>query len=216
MRTIDLGSWPRRSHFETYRDAHVPHFNVCADVDVTDTRLTARSRGVPVTAAIVYVTARSANEIPEFRRRIRGETVIEHDLVHPSMTVMGEGGLFGFCFFDYQPDFPAFVEHYEQTTARAKRDPNLSDPPGRDDLLFMTAIPWVSFTSFMHPVVAIPVDSIPRLAWGGFKREGDRVRMPLSVQGHHSLMDGLHVGQYFERVQRYFSNPESFVTTDRR
>lgn len=30
-------------------------------------------------------------------------------------------------------------------------------------------------------------------------------------QGHHSLMDGLHVGRYFGRIQDYFAQPERFA-----
>jgi chloramphenicol O-acetyltransferase type A len=35
--------------------------------------------------------------------------------------------------------------------------------------------------------------------------------MPLSVQGHHALMDGLHVGRYYEIAQTYLQNPGSFL-----
>lgn len=211
MRTIDLEKWPRRNHFETYRDAHVAHFNVCADVDVGATLMAFEDSGVPVTAAIVYVTARAANDVPEFRYRIRGRTVVEHEVVHPSSTVMVGNELFSFCTFDYTDDFPVFAKHYEEMTARAKENPSLEDQPGRDDLLFMTAIPWVSFTSFAHPVLETPIDSIPRIAWGRFRRAADEWKMPLSVQGHHSLMDGLHVGRYYGRIQEYFAQPERFA-----
>ena len=81
---------------------------------------------------------------------------------------------------------------------------------GRDDLLFMTAIPWVSFTSFMHPL-KFPVDSVPRFAWGKFFEDGESLKMPLSVQAHHAVMDGLHMGRYFELVQEYFQQPESVL-----
>ncbi|RME51569.1 MAG: chloramphenicol acetyltransferase, partial [Caldilineae bacterium] len=29
----------------------------------------------------------------------------------------------------------------------------------------------------------------------------ERLRMPVSVQAHHALMDGLHAGRYFQRLQ---------------
>ncbi len=212
MRTIDLESWPRREHFLTFLDAHQPHFNVCVDVNLTETRRAARQRGVPITGAIVYVVARAANDIPEFRHRIRDRTVVEHDIVHPTSTVMLEGNLFGFCLYDYSEKFSAFLENYLDQMAFARSHPTLSDPPGRDDLLFMTAIPWVAFTSFAHPILTIPVDSIPRIAWGRFHLEGGMVRMPVSVQGHHSLMDGFHVGRFYERVEHYFRTPEAFMT----
>ena len=48
-----------------------------------------------------------------------------------------------------------------------------------------------------------PVDSIPRIAWGKFFSKGDRIKMPLSVQIHHALADGIHVGRYFNLVQEY-------------
>jgi chloramphenicol O-acetyltransferase type A len=35
--------------------------------------------------------------------------------------------------------------------------------------------------------------------------------MPLSVQVHHALMDGLHVGRYYERVGQYMSDPETLL-----
>ena len=75
----------------------------------------------------------------------------------------------------------------------------------------MTAIPWVSFTSFSHPILAVPMDSVPRFAWGKFYEEGDLVKMPLSVQGRHALVDGLHMGRYYQRVQTYLSEPASFL-----
>jgi chloramphenicol O-acetyltransferase type A len=76
-------------------------------------------------------------------------------------------------------------------------------------LLFMTAIPWVSFTSFMHPMNLQPPDSVPRFAWGKFFKDGDRIKMPLGVQVHHALMDGIHVGRYYNAVQEYLGMPES-------
>ena len=68
---------------------------------------------------------------------------------------MADNDLFTFCQFDYTDNFPVFAKQYEEMTARVKENPTLEDPPGRDDLLFMTAIPWVPFTSFAHPVPAL-------------------------------------------------------------
>jgi hypothetical protein len=35
MWTIDLETWPRRGHFELFRDWDYPHLDVCADIDPT-------------------------------------------------------------------------------------------------------------------------------------------------------------------------------------
>jgi chloramphenicol O-acetyltransferase type A len=209
---IDTSSWSRTQQFEMFRRSHLPYFNVCADVEVTETRRACRVRGVSVTAAIVYLVAAAANQIPEFRQRIRGDDVVEHAVVHPASTVMAANDLFAFCTYEFCDDFSAFVAGYEEATTHAKQHPSLEDPVDRDDLLFMTAIPWVSFTSFSHPVLSVPVDSIPRFAWGRFYEREGSVIMPFSVQGHHALMDGLHVGRYFEYFQDAIQEPDAYMT----
>jgi chloramphenicol O-acetyltransferase type A len=75
----------------------------------------------------------------------------------------------------------------------------------------MTSIPWVSFTGFVHPIHMHPVDSVPRFSWGKYFTDDDRIKMPLSVQGHHALMDGFHVGRYFQQVQKYLDTLESWI-----
>ena len=95
--------------------------------------------------------------------------------------------------------------------AHVKEHPTLENEPGRDDLLYMTALPWVSFTSFNHPMRLHPADSVPRFAWGKFFQQGERLLMPLSVQGHHALMDGIHMGKYYGEVENILQHPEVFL-----
>jgi chloramphenicol O-acetyltransferase type A len=207
MRKIDMRTWSRRKHFEVYRAFDHPHFGMCADVDVTSFYATAKQRGYSLNLAIVYALTRTANGIAEFRQRIRGGEVVEHEIVHPSTTILTEEELFSFCTIEYVEDFAAFAAGAEEKIAYLKENPTLEDEPGQDDLLFMTAIPWVSFTSFRHPVHLQPADSVPRLAWGKIFEEGERRKMPLDVQVHHALMDGVHVGKYFAGVQAIFDRP---------
>jgi chloramphenicol O-acetyltransferase type A len=110
----------------------------------------------------------------------------------------------------YTDDFSVFTTRATEQIEYVLRHPHIKDEPGEDNLLYMTAIPWVSFTGFMHPI-DFPVDSIPRFAWGKFFQDGQNLKMPLSVQGHHALMDGLHMGRYYEKVQDYLRQPNLFI-----
>ncbi len=198
---------PRREHFNVFSTFDQPHFNICANVDLSTFIPYIKQRGYSFTIALVYVITRASNEIPEFRQRIREGKVIEHEIVHPSGTILVDEDIFSFCTFDYFEDFSEFAPRAAEMIAFVKEHLTLNDEPGRDDLLYMTAIPWISFTSFMHPLHMSPADSIPRFAWGKIFEDGERLRMPLSVQGHHALMDGLHVAKYYEKVQDYFDHP---------
>ena len=210
-RTIDLATWPRRKHFELFRGMAYPYFNVCADVDVTALVRAVKQRKASFTAHIVYPLAKAANAIPAFRQRIRGGTVVEHRVVHPSITVLTDDELFAFCWMTYVEDGRAFVRSAAAAIERARKVSSIEDAPGRDDFLFMTAIPWVSFTSLMHPVPLSPADSVPRIAWGRYRAQGDRTVMPLCVHAHHGLMDGIHVGRFFEQVQQSIDDVEQWA-----
>ena len=213
MRQIDLETWPRRAHFEVFSNFDYPHFNLCANVDLTAFFPAVKQHGISINVAIVYLLARAANTIPEFRQRIRGKNVVEHEIVHPSSTILTDDDLFTFCTFEYHEDFSEFAASAVERIAHVKAHPTLEDEPEKDDLLFMTSIPWVSFTSLMHPLQLYPADSVPRFAWGKFFEEGEHLKMPLSVQGHHALMDGLHVGRYYAEVQAYLQEPEVVLGT---
>jgi chloramphenicol O-acetyltransferase len=87
MRCIDLRTWPRREHFHLYSAFDHPHFGLSANVDLTAFYSEVRQRGSSIAVAIVYAIARAANAIPEFRYRIRGADVVEHEIVHPSTRI---------------------------------------------------------------------------------------------------------------------------------
>jgi chloramphenicol O-acetyltransferase type A len=210
MRIIDLETWPRRKHYEWLKAYEMPHFNMCANMDITAFKTAVKERSVSFTIAVVYLIARTANDVPEFRQRIRGDEVVEHETVHPSTTYLTEGDLFSFCHMPYEDDFSVFAQRAERNIEFIRENPTIKDEPGRDDLLFLTSIPWVSFTGFMHPMRLNP-DSVPRIAWGKFFQEDERLKMPVSVQAHHALVDGVHMGRYFEIMQEYLDHPESYI-----
>ncbi|HEY1013265.1 MAG TPA: CatA-like O-acetyltransferase [Herpetosiphonaceae bacterium] len=211
MRTIDMASWPRRKHFEIYHRLTYPHFSLCAAVDVTALYGACKQRGLSFNISATYLLARAANLLAPFRLRIRGDSVVEHEAVHPSPTVLTDGDLFSFCSITYDPSYAAFAALAAERIAAVKAQIVLEDGPGQDDLLFMTSIPWVSFTSMQHPVHLNPIDSVPRIAWGKFRFEEGARMMPLAVQVHHALMDGVHVGRYYELAQELLDHPQEVL-----
>lgn len=207
MRVIDMNTWPRREHYKFLSSFNHPHFSMCANVDLTIFRPAVKEQGVSFTVAFLYVLARAANAVREFRYRIQAGIVVEHEIVHPAVTLLVEDDLFAFCMVGYAEDFVEFAARAAARMAHAKAHPSLKNEPGQDNLLYISVLPWVSFTSFAHPMQFHPADSIPRFAWGKFFEEGEALKMPLSVQGHHALMDGIHMGRFYTKVQELLDEP---------
>lgn len=207
MREIDLENWPRRAHYEMFRKMAFPHFSLTTIVELSNFYQYLKKQELSFTIGMIYLLAKTANQIPEFRCRIRDETVIEHDIIHPSCTILTDDNLFAFCSVRFSEDFQDFAALAAERIALVKTDPTLDDSDWADSLLFMTSLPWISFTSMHHPNSST-TDSVPRVAWGKYLIEADTIRMPLNIQAHHGLIDGLHVGQFFDQFQAYLDDPE--------
>lgn len=208
VRRIDREGWPRREAYELFRGFGFPYVSVTADVDVGALRGSVHARGTSFTVGLVYVLARAANEVPEFRQRVRDGGAVEHAVVHPSITVLADDGTFRFVTLRYSSQFARFAADAAERIERARGAGSLWSEPDRDDLLFMTAIPWVAFTGMVHPVPLEPPDSVPRIAWGKYREVGGRLAMPLNVQAHHALVDGIHIGRLFGQVEQLLATPD--------
>lgn len=207
MREIDFENWPRRAHFEMFQKMAFPHFSLTTIVELSNFYRYLKKQERSFTIGIMYLLAKTANQIPEFRCRIRGETVIEHEIIHPSCTILTDDNLFAFCSVRYSENFQDFAARAAERIALVRANPTLDDSDWADSLMFMTSLPWISFTSMHHPNIST-TDSVPRVAWGKFSKEDETIRMPLNIQAHHGLIDGLHVGQFFDQFQAYLNAPE--------
>lgn len=216
---LDTSAWSRRRQLEFFQGYDRPFFNLCAPVEVTGLRELCRRSGHSFFLASHYLALRAANAVPEFRYRLRGDRVLVHPRVHGGSTVLRDDETFTFAYFDYTDDFASFVEAAAPELERLKTGPAPFDPQDeRDDLIHFSVIPWVAFTSFQHARRTNPEDSVPKIVFGkvyedrvfdGDDPEGRKVeRMPVSVEVHHALMDGLHAGRFFSELEGEYRKPK--------
>jgi chloramphenicol O-acetyltransferase type A len=210
LRVIDPATWSRREAFELFRGFGFPYLSVTADVNVSVLHRTHHRRGFSFTVGLAHALATAANEVPALRQRLRGDVVVEHAVVHPSITVLADGDAFRFATLRYDPAFLRFAADAGERIDRARHAETLWSEPDRDDLLFMTTLPWVSFTAVVHPVPLDPPDSVPRIAWGRFRIVGRRVLLPLNIQAHHALVDGIDIGRFFQGVGEICASRAAF------
>jgi chloramphenicol O-acetyltransferase type A len=208
-RYLDLDGWKRRQHFEFFKGFDNPFFNICVNLDVTNLLgLTRSDASVSFFIAYHFLSMRAANEVEPFRYRLRDEGVLVHDRIHAGTTFLLADETFTFVYFDYAEEFEVFQKSAREMIEKAKSGKSrLDEREDRDDLIHHSVLPWVSFNSISHARNWGRPDSIPKIAFGKYRADNERVLMPISVEVHHALMDGLHVGRYFEKLARSFADP---------
>ncbi len=204
MREIDIATWPRKSIYDFFRKLAHPQYSLTVNLDAGSVMTVAKPAGIRPFQAILYAILEAANSVPEMRQRMRdhGQRVVEHKRIHPGITAPISGDRFAFCCFDHDPDWDVFHERCTQAMDEAQKQTELHDcGMGRDDYLFLSCAPWTAFTS-LHQVYGDGDDCAPRIVWGKVHLDAGAWRVPVAVQAHHGLVDGLHIARFLEELQK--------------
>lgn len=198
---IDMNTYPRLSHFRYFHSLAFPYIGLTANVDVTNPVRYAKEHGASTFLAVLWVASRAANAVPELRQRIEDDAIAEYDHCLFGHTVALEDHTFCNCTTDCRMPLDTFLADAAARQEKAKHHPGfLNEKEDESGMVFASCVPWVAFTQCVQPV-PIPADSNPRIVFGKYIREGDRVLMPLHIQCNHALVDGYHVAEFFRIFQ---------------
>jgi len=204
---VDLNNWDRKEHFNFFHRMDYPQFNICANIDVTNFLRYVRENELLFYYAMIHTSTYIANQTVNFRYRIREGNVILHEKIHPSFTEIEDGNdLFKFVTVEMKDDIFEFNKYAEEKAKNQKTYFALNELFGRDDFIYITCIPWISFTHLSHTISLNKDDSVPRISWGKYFMENKKVLLPFSVQVNHALVDGVHIGQYLTELQNYIDS----------
>ena len=210
MKEIDIGTWPRKGHYLFFSGMDYPHFNICFDIEITDLLPRLKDRGLPFYHSMVYLSAVSANMVEEFRYRARDGKVVLHDSVTPSFTDMDEGSdLFKMVTVGLTGNLDMFTKEARRKSQEQKEPFVASDFIGRDDHIYITSIPWISFTHISHTIKLGKNDSVPRISWGKYCERDSKILLPFSVQVNHAFADGIHIARYRDAIMENIGRIDS-------
>ncbi len=197
---IDLTAYPRASHFRYFLNMGYPYVGMTVQADITEFYHWQKQNGVPFFLAFLWCAARAVKRVPAFRQRIRDGEILEYPWCPSSHTVAREDGTYAYCQLDCRGDFASFLKRALPLHEEAARHGTIEEDTS--DMLpyfYVSTVPWVHYTSVTQPT-PIPADSNPRLVWGKYAAEGERITMPVTVLCHHGLVDGRQIGDFYREL----------------
>jgi chloramphenicol O-acetyltransferase type A len=212
-RYLDLAGWSRREAFDYFRGFDKPYFNVCVRVDAAPLKAAVKARGVGSFAlAYHFIALRLANAVEPFRYRLQDGRVRILDDIAGGTTVLRDDDSFGFAYLPHSTDWSQFAASGSAAIAAARQRQGGFEPRvGFDELIHFTTLPWLHFSSFSHARNWRREDSIPKISFGRADVDGSRLWLPVSVEVHHALMDGLHVGRYVQALEAAMAEPMAWL-----
>jgi chloramphenicol O-acetyltransferase type A len=204
MKIIDINTWKRKEHFNFFSQFDEPFFGIVSEVDCTKAFQFTENEDLSFFAYYLHKSLVAANNIDEFKYRIKDEKVVLFDKIDASPTIGREDGTFAFSFIKFNSDFNVFYKSLLKEMNKVKNSNGLRATNDSEilDVIHFSSIPWIKFTGLTHARNYKFVDSCPKITFGKTYYNNNKLLMPVSVNAHHGLVDGKHIGDYFELFQK--------------
>ena len=201
---IDEKTWKRAMHCAVFRNCVEPAFCVTFELDITNFLKKIKEQKYSFTMAMIYAVSKSANEIEEFRYRFVDSKVVLFDKIDTAFTYLNkETELFKVV---NVPLTDTMAEYVAIATKKANEQQEYFTGPLGNDVFQFSPMPWVSYTHISHTNSGKKDNATPLFDWGKYYEKDGKIVMPVSVQAHHSFVDGIHVGQFVDRLQEYLDS----------
>ena len=200
-RLLDLNTWPRKPHFDFFRQFEEPFFGITAEVNCAHAYEYCKATSSSFFLYYLHKSLVAANRIEPFRYRIEGDLVVVHDQVNASPTINRMDGTFGFGYMNYLEDFEEFSREAQAEIESVRSRNDLFPSTSGENVIHYSSLPWIKFTSISHARSFSFRDSVPKISFGKMTSESGWMKMPVSIHVHHALMDGWHVGMYLDMFQ---------------
>lgn len=205
---LNRDTWNRKEHFDFFNRFEEPYFGLTFDIDVTNARRFCKENGQPFFLYYHFLATKVTNNIEAFRMRIEDEDLVVYDTIHASTTIMREDKTFSFSFIPFKGDLDVFVKDglAEIERVNSTSGIGMKGDSARLDIIHFSTIPWIPFKGLTHARPFALKDSAPKISFGKITRSGEQELMPVSIFSNHALVDGYHVGQFYEQFQELLAS----------
>lgn len=203
---LNLDTWNRKEHFLFFKQMEEPFFGITTTIDCSIAYEKSKALGISFFTYYLHKTLIAVNKIEPFRYRIINDEVYVFDQIDVSATILRDDKTFGFSYMNYSEDIHEFAKIVTLEIERIQNTEGLFTRLFPENLIHFSALPWVNFSSFSHARSFTFPDSCPKISFGKMMDENGKKTMAMSVHVHHGLMDGYHVGEFVNELQKVMND----------
>ena len=199
-RIIDPKETTRAMAFELWMKAPNPMVTFFKTLDVTNLIRVSRRRGLKFNMLLDFCIGKAAAGVKEFYILPVGDQLIAYDSIAVNTIVKNRTGEVSSCDILFTEDLDRFNREYLEHTARVAQTCVDRDLSENSMVIGTSAIIDTEIDGAVG--MNSGIFNNPFIIWGRWRRRFLRYTLPISLQFHHTQMDGAHAGRFLERVQQ--------------
>mgnify|MGYP001050596608 FL=1 len=198
MREINPAETTRAYAFEMWMKAPMPMVTFFKKLDVTRLRRYGRRHGLKFNMLMCWCIGRAASQVKEFYMLPVDGRLLSYDSLAVNTIVSNSQGEVSSCDVPFSDNLSVFNEQYlrlteEVATTCVNHDETECMVIGTSALAHYDIDGAVGMYS--------GVFNNPFLIWGRYRRSWFRTSLMVSMQFHHTQMDGAHAADFLARLQ---------------
>ena len=196
---IDPKETTRAMAFELWMKAPNPMVTFFKTLDVTNLIRVSKRRGLKFNMLLDWCIGKAAAGVKEFYMLPVGDQLIAYDSIAVNTIVKNRTGEVSSCDILFTEDLGAFNREYLEHTARVAETCIDRDLSENSMVIGTSAIVDTEIAGAVG--MNSGIFNNPFLIWGRYRRRFLRYTLPISLQFHHTQMDGAHAGRFLEMLQ---------------
>ena len=203
-REINPTETTRASAFELWMNAPNPMVTFFKTLDVTNLVRFSRKKNLKFNMLLDYCIGKAAASVKEFYILPVGDKLIQYDAIAVNTIVKNCTGEVSSCDILFSEDLEHFNREYLEHTARVAQSCQDRDLSENSMVIGTSAIVDTELDGAVG--MNSGIFNNPFMIWGRYRRHFFRYTLPISLQFHHTQMDGAHAGRFLENLQTQINN----------
>lgn len=198
-REIDPQKTSRAEAFELWMTSPMPMVTLTKTFDVSRVLKASKKNGIKFNALLCWCIGKVASQMKEFYLLPEQGKLFEYDRIAINVIVNNSKGGINSCDIPFTANINEFAKEYDKLTAEASAQCKSS---------FLEDYMIVGTSAMIQTELDSIVNqytekfSNPMVMWGRYRKQWFKTTLPISLQFHHTQMDGGHGATFLEQLQQ--------------
>lgn len=199
MQKVNPKETTRAYAFEMWMKAPMPMVTLIKTLDVSRLRRFSSKRGLKFNMLMCWCIGRAASQVKEFYLLPVGSKLMRYDSIAVNTIVLNRKGEVSSCDIPYTDDLAVFNVDYLRLTNK------VAETCENNDIADSMVIGTSALAQYdIDGAVGMysGVFNNPFLIWGHYRNGFFKTRLTVSLQFHHTQMDGAHAARFLALLQQ--------------
>lgn len=206
---VDKEKYYRKGVYRHFSEDCKCSVSITARIDVTELYKKSKATDTKFYLNFLYILCKVLNSREDYRMSYlwQTDTLVCYDKINPVQYVFHDDTeTCSIAYSEYYEDYKTFYDKALEDLEKAKQTREYGlDSANHPNWFDASYISWLSYDSLNIELPDGHLYFSPIINWGKFRKENERLMMPVTVRMNHAVADGYLIAKVFKLLEKEVS-----------